>query len=323
MIVHNVEEGKYTEDKAALDELQGVRALKESVEKHKAVVQVATDDYRSWNVLKRHLLANPGDFKAQLRVCERALRSNPKSYQAWHHRRFMMNRFPQQRAASIAREDMLTRLLLEHDPRNFHCWNYRMLLPRTGGGRDLFNYSYLHHHLGSEDPVPIIYTDPTDPTGWEHFYSWREARRMRHGMYARKYKGCLEIRLARPFCGEVAVEGGGASRVVFLDIDTRTIAVEEMAEAAGKYSVTMAGAKVDLVPETEAFGFVDEIIRIEPESVGALIVHLDYMEEEAERAKAIERASAIDPVRKSYYSTLQEAFYRVYVPEATEQSLRE
>ncbi|CAD25135.2 PROTEIN FARNESYL TRANSFERASE ALPHA SUBUNIT [Encephalitozoon cuniculi GB-M1] len=314
MIVHNVEEGQYTEDKAALEELLKLRSLPESIEKHMAIVQMVADDYFSWNKLKEHLLSNPSDFGTQLRICENALRGNPKSYQPWHHRKFMMERFQKQREKHLGREDFLTKLLLDSDPRNFHCWNYRMLFLRTRTGRDLFNYSYLHHCSGSEDPLSIIYTDPLDPTCWEYFYIWRERRRMRRGMYIRRYSKHLEIRFEEPFWGKLVFEGGGVERMVSSEFATKIVMIGESVEALGKYRVALNGKEVDLGPEKEDFGFLHEVLEAESRCHGALLALLDYVDEETERASIIERIATLDPARRSYYSTLHGRFYCVYIP---------
>ncbi|AFM97853.1 protein prenyltransferase subunit alpha [Encephalitozoon hellem ATCC 50504] len=314
MIIHNVEEGEYTDDKDALDKILKLKLQEESVGKHKEIVQMVSDDYFSWNKLKEHLLANPSDFKDQLKVCENSLRNDPKSYQAWYHRKFMMKSFQVQREKYLDREDFLTKLLLESDPRNFHCWNYRMAILNTRPVRDLFNYSYLHHSC-SEDPLSIIYTDPLDPTCWEYFYLWRERKRMENGLYIRGYRGRLEIRFSKPFCGEITFEAGNTRKTIVSELYTRIVAVEGVAEALERCRVVMNGRAVDFSPGNEDFRFVHEILELEPECLGALLTLLDYTREEAKRADMIERIIRLDPIRRNHYNTLRGKFYSVYVPE--------
>lgn len=57
----------------------------------------------------------------ELTVTEKALMRNPKSYAAWHHRRWVVGR----RFCSLERELGLVGRLLEADDRNFHGWGYR------------------------------------------------------------------------------------------------------------------------------------------------------------------------------------------------------
>ncbi|AFN82572.1 protein prenyltransferase subunit alpha [Encephalitozoon romaleae SJ-2008] len=315
MIIHNVEEGEYIEDNDAFDRLLKLRSKEESIEKHKEIVQLVSDDYFSWNKLKEYLLANPSDFRSQLKVCENSLRSNPKSYQPWHHRKFMMKNFQRQREKYLDREDFLTKLLLDSDPRNFHCWNYRMSILNTKTGRDLFNYSYLHHHQDSEDPLSIIYTDPLDPTSWEYFYLWRERKRMRNGLYIRRYKDHLEIRFSKPFQGQIIFEADKTRKIVASELDTRIIVIEETMGALDSFWVIMNGETVYLSLEDEGFGFVHEILEVEPECCGALLMLLDYIKEETERISIIEKIISLDPIKKNYYNTLCGRFYSVYVPE--------
>lgn len=314
MIIHNVEEGEYVEDSDAFDRLIELRSKEESVEKHKEIVQLVSDDYFSWNKLKEYLLANPSDFRSQLKVCENSLRGNPKSYQPWHHRKFMMKSFQGQKEKYLAREDFLTKLLLDSDPRNFHCWNYRMAILNTKTGRDLFNYSYLHHHQGFEDPLSIIYTDPLDPTCWEYFYLWRERKRMRNGLYIRRYKEHLEIRFSKPFHGEIIFEAGRIRKIVVSELDTRIITIEEAMGAPENCRVIMNGEDVCLGFENESFEFVYEILEVEPKCCGALLMLLDYIKEETERISMIERIISLDPIKRNYYNALHGKFYSVYVP---------
>ncbi|ADM11099.1 protein prenyltransferase subunit alpha [Encephalitozoon intestinalis ATCC 50506] len=315
MIIHNIEEGEYIEDKEALEGLLNLRLQEESIEKHKAIVQVVADDYYSWNKLKDYLLLNPSDFRSQLKVCENALQGNPKSYQPWYHRKFMMENFKEQREKYLGREDFLTKLLLDSDPRNFHCWSYRMFFLKTKTGRDVFNYSYLHHHPDSEDPLTIIYTDPMDPTSWEYFYLWRERKRIRHGMYIRRFRNRLEILLDKPFCGELSFESGGTRKTMAFELHTRIVVIDESIRTSERWKVVINGEEMRFIPEEESFRFVREILEEEPECYEALLVLLDYTEEEAERIAIIERIASLDPIRRGYYDTLKENFYCVYVPE--------
>ena len=57
-------------------------------------------------------------------MTERALRRNPKSYGAWHHRTWALREQGPARA-ELGRELQLCAQLLAADERNFHCWNFR------------------------------------------------------------------------------------------------------------------------------------------------------------------------------------------------------
>eukprot|EP00238_Polyblepharides_amylifera_P012522 CAMPEP_0196584788 /NCGR_PEP_ID=MMETSP1081-20130531/48475_1 /TAXON_ID=36882 /ORGANISM="Pyramimonas amylifera, Strain CCMP720" /LENGTH=459 /DNA_ID=CAMNT_0041906131 /DNA_START=56 /DNA_END=1435 /DNA_ORIENTATION=+ len=58
---------------------------------------------------------------AELALVERALHKNPKSYGAWHHRKWVVA----QGQSDLQRELVLCGRLLDLDCRNFHCWSYR------------------------------------------------------------------------------------------------------------------------------------------------------------------------------------------------------
>lgn len=63
------------------------------------------------------------DRECWLSKVEMALKTNPKSYGAWHHRKWILNL--QLLPADFEREFRLLDLLLKADTRNFHGWSYR------------------------------------------------------------------------------------------------------------------------------------------------------------------------------------------------------
>lgn len=71
--------------------------------------------------------------EGELALTQKALMRNPKSYSAWHHRRWVVRR----RLTSLEAEVKLVEALLDADDRNFHGWLYRMFLADVrGGGRE-------------------------------------------------------------------------------------------------------------------------------------------------------------------------------------------
>lgn len=315
MIIHNVEEGRYTEDSETLEELKRIKEEEDTMEKHGKIVQIVTDDYLSWNKLKDFLLLNPQEFETQLRINENALRNNPKSYQAWYHRRFMMGSFPEQRVKHLDREDFLTALLLDSDPRNFHCWNYRMsvLGSDKSGVRDLFNYSYLSHH-SNFDPIPIIYTDPLDATGWECFYVHRERKRLEKGVYIRKYRNDVEIRFRDLFHGEMVFKSEATERTIFRDVNTKILVVENIHGSLAKCEVVANQHKMKFEVNMEDISFVEEILESEPECYNALLVLLERVEGKTERNRIINKLIELDPIRERYYTFFTNEFYSVHLP---------
>ena len=101
----------------------------------------------------------------ELRLGERCLRRNPKSYGAWHHRRWVLRELCRAAApaaeaqAVLSRELLLTQQLLQVDERNFHCWGFRRYVARLAGvstetelaftrskiDANFSNYSAWHH----------------------------------------------------------------------------------------------------------------------------------------------------------------------------------
>jgi geranylgeranyl transferase type-2 subunit alpha len=323
MIVHNVERGQLAEDVETLAELEGILEEPDSVDKHKKLVRIAADDYNSWNILKKHLEADPGDFESQLEVTERALEAKTKSYQAWHHRKYMMRRCGElyrgdERAGTLyekylKRDDYLTSVLLKVDPRNFHCWNYRMELFGSKKGEvdcDVYNYSYLHHS-NSHDPLALVFADPENSAGWEYFYVCREADRLRSGAYIRAFSDRIELRFKEAVCGRVTLKLDGREMVTDQDIPTRFMRLP-LFHSFATAEVETAGLRARLEQTTERREFLDKILSHAPGSVGALSVLLDHTRECECRKSIVARLCRLDAVRSNFYNSLANEFYTVY-----------
>mmetsp|Transcript_9046 Transcript_9046/g.30836 ORF Transcript_9046/g.30836 Transcript_9046/m.30836 type:complete len:338 (+) Transcript_9046:87-1100(+) len=135
----------------------------------------------------------------ELRLSADALRKNPKSYSAWRHRVWVLERFE----GDLGGELRLTRDFLALDARNFHCMNYRQwLAPRWTGGegsvaerevgfsQELLNanpanasaFHYRGTYLKRLHPHPpedavrdelrllesAVFTEPDDSSAWWH-----------------------------------------------------------------------------------------------------------------------------------------------------------
>ncbi|XP_033117251.1 geranylgeranyl transferase type-2 subunit alpha-like [Anneissia japonica] len=95
------------------------------------VLAANPDFYTMWNFRKEIFLevssSRPeNDFQAlcssELSFLEDCLQVNPKSYGAWHHRCWIMDHMPH---PDWKKELKLCDIYLQHDERNFHCWDYR------------------------------------------------------------------------------------------------------------------------------------------------------------------------------------------------------
>ena len=75
--------------------------------------------------------ATAAAVQAELKVSADAIGKNPKSYPAWHHRQWTVERF--RTHVDCALELALCGQLLDADERNFHCWNYRRWLAVLAG----------------------------------------------------------------------------------------------------------------------------------------------------------------------------------------------
>ncbi|XP_046399460.1 geranylgeranyl transferase type-2 subunit alpha [Ischnura elegans] len=97
------------------------------------------DVYTLWNVRREAFdvareTKTPEEYeemlKGELKMIEAALRPNPKSYGAWHHRMWVMESM---KNPPVSHDLMLCGKLLSMDARNFHCWDYRRWLSLTLG----------------------------------------------------------------------------------------------------------------------------------------------------------------------------------------------
>lgn len=79
-----------------------------------------------WNFRRQCILAIEECVEVaslkELEVTESALRKNPKSYVAWHHRRWALEKSP---STDWNKELELCTKFLSMDARNFHCWDHR------------------------------------------------------------------------------------------------------------------------------------------------------------------------------------------------------
>ena len=125
------------------------------------------------------------------------MEKNPKSYPAWHHRKWVAANLGVDAAAELA----LTGKALLADERNFHCWNYRRYIvdlcdvPATDElaftqaciERNFSNFSAWHYRtLLLPQVLPMsagtladefafvraaLFTEPWDQSGW-FYHAW-------------------------------------------------------------------------------------------------------------------------------------------------------
>lgn len=115
---------------------------KEALQLNAKLIEINPEIYTAWNYRKlaiKQLLESESDsavikqsLDEELRVVERALKRNHKSYGAWHHRKWVIN----MGYSSLDHEFQLLDQLLKADSRNFHGWNYRRFIADMKKSRD-------------------------------------------------------------------------------------------------------------------------------------------------------------------------------------------
>lgn len=112
---------------------------KEALELNAKLLETNPEFMTAWNYRKlafEHNLSSQSDAEKadsdhiksiideELRVVENALRTNFKSYGAWHHRKWVVSKGN----SSTERELKLLNMFQKQDTRNFHAWNYRRFI---------------------------------------------------------------------------------------------------------------------------------------------------------------------------------------------------
>lgn len=106
-----------------------------------ALLEINPDVSTAWNYRREALQTRLEDAKGEERIVlvmneftltEKALHKNPKSYCAWHHRKWLVHRG----LSSPDTELYLCNKMLDLDERNFHCWEYRRFLAARMGVSD-------------------------------------------------------------------------------------------------------------------------------------------------------------------------------------------
>ena len=127
----------------------------DSLELISQLLSANPDLYTLWNYAREQLMVFSGEvvhasvsplseegfagvLQAQLGVTVAALKRSPKSYPAWYHRRWLVEKYRGGRAGlpptvSLQEELALCSQMLALDERNFHCWNYRRWVAGLAG----------------------------------------------------------------------------------------------------------------------------------------------------------------------------------------------
>ena len=170
--------------------------LKEFAETKTPILMKLSDFTTVWRIRKQYFKENPTkeNLKTELEISLEVIKRNPKSYWAWHHRRWCLELMKEEDVSEEV--DLTTKLLIQfNDFRNFHAWRHRRWAVMKMGnmydaelentsdflGKDCSNYSAWHYR--SQLPVEFnfvkeikltenaMWTDPNDQSSW-FYYRW-------------------------------------------------------------------------------------------------------------------------------------------------------
>ncbi|KAL0264017.1 UNVERIFIED_CONTAM: hypothetical protein PYX00_011031 [Menopon gallinae] len=287
----------YEDDAASLTALMEKRGDREAL---MALVQVVPDDYYAW-----HVLSECRDT-AFLHASERALASNPKSYPAWHHRRLCVQALATDEI--LRREDRLTRLLISHDPRNFHAWAYRRALGLSTI-RDVFNYSCLHDLVvrGQDvDARAVIATDPYFEGGHSLLRFQRE-----NIIHLKVFRTRQSLNFPQPFMGRVILDGE------VRDLEHPVLQCWFQRTCAATPRISVGGRVFQTQHVAIDTRFLDDLLRTDPDCA---LLHLSRLWGATDRAPLVSRLCRLDAHRQTWYRSLGNCSFRllrlVEVPDA-------
>lgn len=174
-------------------------AKNEELMKSKCEILDYLDDFATlWNMRKSYVLEHttPEQINIELQISARVLYSNPKSYWAWHHRRWCIDLIKDYDAHS---EIELCEKFIQADNRNFHAWHHRRWAVKKCGDVDdveleattklikenFSNFSAWHYRselpnvTNYEEEIKFaqaaFWTDPNDQSAWI-YYRWLLSR---------------------------------------------------------------------------------------------------------------------------------------------------
>ncbi|KAI5151595.1 geranylgeranyl transferase type-2 subunit alpha [Enteropsectra breve] len=332
MIRHGVLYDTEAEDENAVKEILEVQSMKDSEEKWKRMVVLNPDDYRCWNLLKEKYLHSDGmrlimkeysekAISEMLKLTQDAIEANPKSYFPWHHRLIFITLLLEHNAEDVnnrelsekmlAREKRLCNILLQMDPRNFHCWNYLRMI-KIEMPCDFSNFSSLQNY--SDYSNDIVFTDPHDEGSWR--YLDKVLANSRRGLFHVRDYGCYcEIVFCQVFNGSVSYKMLGATEETAAKIGPCLV---HRISCSGVSSISpvirIKGNEYALVKERLP-AVIDEILELEPECTHALVRKLSYVNERSERNEIVDRLSRIDPMRREYYESLKKECFVIFSAE--------
>lgn len=110
-----------------------LRAVMKSGEKSDRVLKLTADaasmnpsNYTVWQFRREVLKAMDKDLHEELKFLGKHIKSQPKNYQVWHHRKVLIEWLQ-----DASQELALTESMLAKEAKNYHAWQYRQWVMKT------------------------------------------------------------------------------------------------------------------------------------------------------------------------------------------------
>lgn len=308
------------------------------------ILKILPDDYYYWSILKKRLL-NENFIKDRfIEICKNqyelnnaCIEENPKSYQTWYHREFIMKKLDAANLLddSIRRdEEMIMMSILNYDDRNFHAYGYMRFL---GIGRNLFfflfkenvhNYSALHElmqiyekDLTSSKQLSKTYANnktcmnidieslilqyPENEALWHAYATKKEIDRRTH---IKAFKDHFLIIFAESYAGEITINiSQECNKIKILtNVEYKLPFIKIWCKLAStdKIEISLDNASKKFKFAEKQDLFAEKVLEIDNYNRFALMEKLEETRGN-KRDFIIEKLIEVDPIRKGYYKMIR------------------
>lgn len=216
-------------------------------------------------------------WREELALSENALKSNPKSYPSWYHRKWVIERMIREMGRddarareTLAREEALCATSLNADDRNFHCWSYRAFIARA---------------LGRTSEEELAYTMTKIENNFSNYSAWHYRSAI--------LEAAGEARRAETLAREFEL----VSNAFYTEPEDQSAWMYHRWLVSRARALECASERETLLES--ALETCREVSELEPECKWPLLARVALGDEKSD--KLYDRLMTIDPARSGYY----------------------